>query len=121
MPASNLFHTVQQYDILSVTVTVPVGSEPELGRAVDLSGAYGVGAKGIVVMSRDGAVTVRLEGISPVALAAAQTIVKGDKLTPNASGYLVKSTVATDPILGIALDTATASTLGQFIPMKNGQ
>lgn len=104
---------LRQYSVLSTTVEVTVGSEPDLYLAVDLSGAPAADARGVVSNSREGLITVVLLGQVPVKVANGETIAIGDPVAANADGELIAQTAATDS-LGIALDAVTTAS-GEYI------
>lgn len=119
MPVQKKGINVPKYEVLSVTVTTAVGSEPALYRAVDATGAYSATPLGVVTNSREGAATVCVEGIVPLMLAAAQTLAVGASVKTNAQGYgLALTGSGTEVVVGTALDAVTTSVLGDVIQVK---
>lgn len=112
MPAKS-GNYLRQYSLLSTTAEVTVGAEPALYTAVNLAGAPSVNARGIVVNSRDGFLTICTLGTAPVRVANGATIVKGASVAVNSSGFVIAQTAATDS-LGIALESVTSAN-GDFI------
>lgn len=119
MPVQKKGINVPKYEVLSVTVSTAVGSEPDLYRAVDATGAYSATPLGVVTNSREGAVTVCVEGIVPLMLAASQTLTVGAPVKTNSSGYgLALTGSGTEVVVGTALDAVTTSVLGDVIQVK---
>ena len=104
---------LRQYSILSTTAEVTAGAETALYTAVNLAGAPSVNARGVVTNSREGAVTITTLGQVPVRVADGATIVKGNSVAVNSSGFVIAQTAATDS-LGVALESVTNAS-GDFI------
>lgn len=112
MPAKNGDY-LRQHSLLSTTVEVAVGSEPELYTAVNLAGAPSVNSRGVVTNSREGFITITTLGQVPVRVADGVNIAKGAPVGVNASGFVVPQAAASDT-LGFALDSVTAAS-GDYI------
>jgi hypothetical protein len=104
---------LRQYSLLSATAEVTVGSETALYTAVNLAGAASVNARGVVVNSRDGFVTICTLGTAPVRVADGVSIVKGAPVGVNSSGFVIPQAAASDSI-GISLDSVTTAA-GDYI------
>ena len=119
MPAENAQY-LMKYNVLSVTAEVTVGAEPAIGLATDLDGATSVNARGVVLNSRDGFVTISILGQVPVKVADGETIAKGDPVSVNAIGELI-SNAATLDVLGMALEGVTSASGDYIIVAVNPQ
>lgn len=108
MPA-NSGTNLRQYPLLSTTVEVPVGSEPAQYIAVTLDGTTSAtNARGVSNVSRDGFVTVVLNGYMPCKVKNGQTIAKGASVASDANGELIVATALTGA-LGVALESVTVA------------
>lgn len=114
MPATD-GNYLRQYSLLSKTVEVTAGSEPALYLAVDLLGALSASARGVVINSREGLITVCMLGQVPVKVKDGETITLGSPVSVDANGEVIAQTAATDT-LGIALEEVTAAS-GQYIEL----
>lgn len=104
---------LRQYTLLTTTVPVTVGSEPDLYLGVNLAGALSANARGVVINSREGFVTVCLLGQVPVKVKDGATIAAGAPVGIDANGEAIAA-VATGDVLGIALGGVTSAS-GDFI------
>ena len=104
---------LRQYSLLSTTVAVTVGSEPNLYTAVNLSGAPSVNARGVVLNSREGYINVCTLGQVPVRVANGVSITAGSPVSVNSSGQIIPQAAAADT-LGIALESVTTAS-GDYI------
>lgn len=100
---------LRSYTVQTVTAAVTAGSEPANGLCVDLAGAASANARGVVVNSRDGFVTICIAGTAPAKVKDGETIAVGGAVSSDANGELIATTTAVD-VLGFALqavDTAS--------------
>jgi hypothetical protein len=102
------FYYAPEGVVSSITVVVESGDEVDPGVAVNLAGFVSANARGVIVNSRDKAITLAMLGVVPVRVQDGVTIAVGQAVSANPNGYAIPADLAMDT-LGYAIDGVTAS------------